>query len=214
MKERYVIISILSLALTVFAGLFIFTLGSDIPKNQSMPWESHVNEHQQTVVFDLVMGSDRVIDAARIFGVEIQASLFEDVDGGKQLEAYFSNTKVGGISAGIILNLAIKDESMVELNTHIDEIMMMPSGVKKTTFLPIGDRVISSLVINSLSFVPKADLDEQVIKKLFGQPDRIEVESAIDNGGDNGGSYWYYPNKGLRIIIGTEQKEIFEFSNH
>ena len=84
--------------------------------------------------------------------------------------------------------------------------MLMPSGVKKTTFTTIGETFMSHYQIKSLSFVPKTNLSQEVMLNLFGKPDSIDLTYP-------GVSYWNYPQKGLRIIVDDEHKEILEFSN-
>lgn len=84
--------------------------------------------------------------------------------------------------------------------------MLMPSGVKKTTFTTTGEALMSHYQIKSLSFVPKTDLSEEVMLNLFGKPEQIESASPSV-------SYWHYPQKGLRIIVDDEHKEILEFFN-
>ena len=206
MKERVIVAYTLLGALLAFALIFLFTRDIEMPQNQAMPWQSYVNEQNQTVVFDLTMERSRLIDAARQFGTEVDAALFENENVTPELEVYFSSTKVGGISAKIILNLILDDQAILMLRENIDESMLMPSGVKKTMFTAKGELSMSQLVIKSLTFVPRADLEQEVIRDLFGKPDRIELANE-------GVSYWYYPNKGLRIIVDEEQKEILEFSN-
>jgi hypothetical protein len=206
MKERHIIASTILGAVLVFLAIFLFTRDVEIPKNKSMPWQSHINDKQQTVVFNLTMGESRLIDAARQFGTEIKASLFEDENIKPELEVYFPSTKIGGISARIVLNLALDSKIIEVLSLNIDESMLMPSGVKNTTFSPKGEMAMSRLKIKSLTFIPRADLKESVIKNLFGKPSRVEQ-------GSKGVSYWYYPKKGLRIIVDTEQKEMLEFYN-
>ncbi len=206
MKERVIVAYTLLGALLAFAFIFLFTRDIEMPQNQAMPWQSYVNEQNQTVVFDLTMERSRLIDAARQFGTEVDAALFENENVTPELEVYFSSTKVGGISAKIILNLILDDQAILMLRENIDESMLMPSGVKKTMFTAKGELSMSQLVIKSLTFVPRADLEQEVIRDLFGKPDRIELANE-------GVSYWYYPNKGLRIIVDEEQKEILEFSN-
>jgi hypothetical protein len=206
MKERHIIGYTLLGAVLVFLAIFLFTRDISIPKNQAMPWQSYVNDRQQTVVFNLTMGESRLIDAARHFGTEIKASLFESENSKPELEVYFPSTKIGGISAKIILNLLVNDATMMALKSNIEEVMIMPSGVKTTTFTAKGERLISNLKIKSLSFVPRANLEEQVISNLFGKPASVDLVSDKL-------AYWHYPQKGLRIIVSTEQKEILEFYN-
>jgi hypothetical protein len=206
MKERYIVAYTLLGAVLVFLAIFLFTRDVEMPKNKTMPWQSYINDKQQTVVFNLTMGESRLIDAARQFGTEIKASLFEDEKSSPELEVYFPSTKVGGISAKIILNLTLDDKIIEVLSRNIDESMLMPSGVKNTTFSTIGEMAMSRIKIKSLTFIPRANLKEDVIKNLFGKPNRVELASE-------GVSYWYYPEKGLRIIVDNEQKEMLEFYN-
>jgi hypothetical protein len=206
MKERHIVGYTLLGAILAFIVIFLLTRDVEMPKNKAMPWQSYVNEKRQTVAFNLTMGESRLIDAARKFGTEINASLFESESENPELEVYFSNTKVGGISAKIILNLILDERVIESLSNNIDESMQMPSGVKNTTFTPAGERSMSRLKIKSLTFVPGANLEEDVIENLFGKPARVELASE-------GLSYWHYPQKGLRIIVDREQKEILEFFN-
>ncbi len=206
MKERHIVGYTLLAAFIAFAIMFLLTRDIQTPENQAMPWQSYINDQDQTVVFDLTMGQSKLLDAARLFGTEIEASLFENENVDPELEVYFSSTKVGGISARIILNLALNKQNIDILRDNIDVSMMMPSGVKKTTFKAKAESLMSRFTIKSLTFIPRADLPENVVIDLFGKPDRVDLS-------DQGISYWHYPEKGLKIIMDDEQKDILEFYN-
>ncbi|HIB27887.1 MAG TPA: hypothetical protein EYO47_01290 [Candidatus Thioglobus sp.] len=206
MKERHIVGYTLLAAFIAFAVMFLLTRDIQTPENQAMPWQSYINDQDQTVVFDLTMGQSKLLDAARLFGTEIEASLFENENVDPELEVYFSSTKVGGISAKIILNLALNNQNIDILRDNIDVSMMMPSGVKKTTFKSKAESLMSQFTIKSLTFIPRADLPENVVLDLFGKPDRVDLSSQ-------GISYWHYPEKGLKIIMDDEQKDILEFYN-
>ncbi len=206
MKERHIVGYTLLGSILAFLLIFLLTRDVEMPENQAMPWQSYLNEQGQTVVFELTMGRSQLIDAARQFGVEIEASLFEREQIKPELEVYFPSTKVGGIGANIILNLAVDAQHLEILRKNIDQSMLMPSGVKKTTFTTTGEALMSHYQIKSLSFVPKTDLSEEVVLNLFGEPEKIESASPSV-------SYWHYPQKGLRIIVDDEHKEILEFFN-
>ena len=206
MKERYIVVYTLLGSLLAFLLIFLLTRDIQMPENQAMPWQSYVNEQGQTVVFQLTMEHSELIDAARQFGVEIEASLFEQDDTEPELEVYFPSTKVGGIGANIIVNLALDDQRIKMLRENIDQSMLMPSGVKKTTFTTTGEASMSHYQIKSLTFIPKTNLSQEVMLNLFGKPDSTDLAYP-------GVSYWHYPQKGLRIIVDDEHKEILEFSN-
>ena len=206
MKERHIVGYTLLAALIAFAIMFLLTRDIETPENQAMPWQSYINDHDQTVVFDLIMGKSQLLDAARLFGVEMEASLFENENVDPELEVFFSSTKVGGISAKVILNLQLNNQNIDILRDHIDVSMMMPSGVKKTKFKTRAESLMSRFTIKSLTFIPRADLSVNVVEDLFGKPDSVALS-------EQGISYWHYAAKGLKIIMDEEQKEILEFSN-
>ena len=206
MKESRVVIIILLLSFVIYGGFYLSTRDIEIPENQAMPWQSYVNDQGETVVFDLTMGKSTLSDAMRLFGSEVEASLFEDKDKQQNLEVFFASTKVGGISAKVILNLNFNNYQFDYLSNNIKEIEVMPTGNKKTSFNKAGESSMFALTIKALTFIPKADLSADTLTSLFKKPVRIDlVDSRIE--------YWHYPDKGLRIIVDKENKEILEFYN-
>jgi len=130
--------------------------------------------------------------------------LFEEDNNKKDLEVFFSSTKVGGISAKVILNLDLNNQQFAYLNNNIKETEALSIDTKKISFNQAGESSMFALTINSLTFIPRADLSADTLIGLFKKPARVDlVESGIE--------YWYYPSKGLRIIVDTENKEILEF---
>ncbi|BBB23566.1 conserved hypothetical protein [Isorropodon fossajaponicum endosymbiont JTNG4] len=206
MKESKIISIVLLAAVAIFILFYLLTRDMQMPQNQSMPWQSFINNQGNTVAFNLTMGSSNLTDAMHLFGSEVEASLFESKGKVPELEAFFSSTKVGGIGAGIVLNLILDQKRIERLHNNIKESMVMPSGVRKTMFNLTAEALMFDLKIRSLTFIPKADLSKEVIVNLFGEPSRVELASQ-------GVSYWYYPTKGLRIIVDDENKEILEFYN-
>lgn len=206
MKESKLVLIILLITIVIYSVFYLITRDVAIPDNQAMPWQSYVNDQGRTVVFDLTMGESTLADAMRLFGSEVEASLFEDKDKQQNLEVFFASTKVGGISAKVILNLNFNNYQFDYLSNNIKEIEVMPTGNKKTSFNKAGESSMFALTIKSLTFIPKADLSTDTLTSLFKKPARVElVESGVE--------YWHYPSKGLRIIVDAERKEILEFYN-
>ncbi|MCH9745685.1 MAG: hypothetical protein K0U04_03025, partial [Proteobacteria bacterium] len=77
MRESRIIGYTLLGSILAFWLIFLLTRDAELPKNQAMPWQSYLNEKRQTVVFELTMEDSQLIDAARQFGTEVEASLFE-----------------------------------------------------------------------------------------------------------------------------------------
>ncbi|HBQ23953.1 MAG TPA: hypothetical protein DD709_01740 [Gammaproteobacteria bacterium] len=206
MKESRLVLIILLITFVIYSVFYLSTRDVEIPDNQAMPWQSYVNDQGKTVVFDLTMDESTLAESMRLFGTEVEASLFEDKDQKKTLEIFFSNTKVGGISAKVIINLALNDQQFNYLSDNIKETEVMPSGNKKTIFNQAGESSMFGLTISALTFIPSANLSADTLLGLFKKPARVElVEPGVE--------YWYYPSKGLRIIVDAKRKEILEFYN-
>jgi hypothetical protein len=206
MKESRLVLIILLITFVIYSVFYLSTRDVEIPDNQAMPWQSYVNDQGKTIVFNLTMDESTLAESMRLFGTEVEASLFEDKDQKKTLEIFFSNTKVGGISARVILNLELNDQQFNYLSDNIKETEVMPSGNKKTIFNQAGESSMFGLTISALTFIPSADLSADTLLGLFKKPARVElVEPGVE--------YWYYPSKGLRIIVDAERKEILEFYN-
>ena len=206
MKESRLVLIILLITFVIYSVFYLSTRDVEIPDNQAMPWQSYVNDQGKTVVFDLTMDESTLAESMRLFGTEVEASLFEDKDQKKTLEIFFSNTKVGGISAKVIINLALNDQQFNYLSDNIKETEVMPSGNKKTIFNQAGESSMFGLTISALTFIPSADLSADTLLGLFKKPARVElVEPGVE--------YWYYPSKGLRIIVDAKRKEILGFYN-
>ncbi len=67
----------------------------------------------------------------RLFGTEVESSLFEDKDQNQTLEIFFANTKIGGISARVILNLALNNHQFDYLSSNIKETEVIQLVTKK-----------------------------------------------------------------------------------
>ncbi len=206
MKESKIILIIFVIILMAYAVTNFFTEDVKAPKTQIMPWQSYIDNNGNTVAFNLTIGHSDLTDAMRLFGSEVEASLFENEDKKTDLEIYFSKTRVAGIDGKVILNLYSDDKSMEILGNNIKDSTVMPSGVRKTSFNPAADSSMFNLKIKSITFIPRADLDSDVITQRFGKPESVDIS-------EQGEQYWHYPNKGLRIILDDEGREMLEYFN-
>lgn len=54
-----------------------------------------------------------------------------------------------------------------------------------------------------MTFIPSINLDEEVIRTRFGEPDqRTELEGVV---------HFLYPEKGLDVVIIEEGKEVIQY---
>jgi hypothetical protein len=58
--------------------------------------------------------------------------------------------------------------------------------------------------VGHLTYIPSADLSEELIRSRFGEPtERITEKSGI--------VHWLYPGKGMDIAVNPNGKEVFQY---
>ncbi len=193
------IISIIIIIAVIFTAL-LFIIGKPKTPNISMPWDSYI-ENNKTKVFGLTITESTLADVMRVFGNNAELSLFKDKDGDKSLEAYFYNTTIGGIKANVIITLAMNNTIYQMLKNNIKKTEVTPiTANQKITFNDYINNKLLTTKINSISFIPRATINDKIILQRFGVPDKKH---------DN---YLLYKAKGLRII-NDDNVQILEFYN-
>jgi hypothetical protein len=198
MKEGKIVLYSILLAIILFFGVWFFT---PTPKFPNIPMPQNATKTLGIVdVFGLKLGQSTVEDAMRVFGSEAKVSLFKEKNKDNEVEVYFENTKIGGLSIRVIIGIQVDDAKLNILNENIDSHDIMPSGLEKVVFNTFANNTLLDETITHLSFIPRANLDDETIIKVFGTPSK-KTKNA-----------WYYPQKGLKIVK-DEKLNIFEYTN-
>lgn len=197
------ILGIVVAGILAFLAVY-FMLPQPKSPNIPMPWQAH-KQHNVTQIFGLTLGESTLKNAMQIFGREAEVSLFKDKDKGnnntnKEVEVYFSSTKIGGMSIKVILSLEVTQDILITLNKNIKNHEIMPSGNEKVEFNDFAKNQLLNQKIKHLSFIPRTTLDDKDIIARFGEPN-TQTKDA-----------WYYPDQGLKIVRDGELN-IFEYSN-
>ncbi len=192
---------VLAFSLLVFAVLFFSTKNIKTP-NVQMPWQSYKNTQQQTVVFGLTLNKSHLEEALRLFGGEAKMALFTNKNK-NDLEVFFKNTKIGGFAGSIVIVLYI-GKNLAFIKNNIKQSNKLPSlkGIKMVVNDYAKNKLLN-LKIKHLSFIPKIKLDKKIIRQRFGLPEKVQKENKIES--------WFYPKKGLKIILIPQQKTILEY---
>lgn len=203
--EKRIILAILLMAGLVFLGIYYAT--NSIPNkalNQSMPWDSYVDNNNKTVAFGLKLKEDTLAQAMQYFGTEAEVALFED-DGGKySLEVFLAGSRSAALGAQVVLTLITNKEDIEYLLKNIQDTQRMPSKSFKHNFTQQTQNNFLTKVVNSISFIPKVNLEKSVIRERFGEPKRIQViNKKLEK--------WHYPKKGLTIAVNKDNKEVLEY---
>jgi len=194
----------------VMALLFAFqmlapTPGPDVMQARTdLPWQITVHPDGSSRVFDLDLGSATLQDAVQKFGGIEGLAVFEAEQGEASFEAYFGNVRFGPLKAKIIAQLEASDSELKVLISRASKRKGSPSGDWKY-LLPDTPAEHGERRLTGISYIPGTrNLDQAFFRERFGNPAAVhrENEQAVS---------WFYPERGLSILIDDEAREVLEY---
>jgi hypothetical protein len=200
--ERKLYWSIGILSVLIFVSSF-FTPGKSSEKND-LPWQIEHPAPDTIRIFGLTLGSSTTHDAEQRFQEEAQSSLFKSPDGQLVAEMFFEQVTLVGLKSRIVISIAVPATELQAMYARGLRI----SGVgdsKKITPAPDDVIRLRTLPISSLTYMPSVRLEEEVFVKRFGQPSRRIKERK------SGTIHWLYPQNGLDIALGGEEKPVLQY---
>ncbi len=169
----------------------------------NLPWQITVVDEHTLHVLELDVGKSTLGDAVKILKSEYNMAWFENQDNSISLEAYFIRVSMSGLRAKVLLELNTDDLEIAYLLKNSGKPEIQSS---RTIKYPVDDlaEAFSQRVIKSLTYIPKANVDAELLKSKFGAAE--EVMPLNDNT-----VFWLYPSKGLVISISKKGKEIMQY---
>lgn len=204
--ERNIILGILGLTVITLIVALLLPGGKTPDANPKLPWLIEIDPNGSSKVFDLTLGKSTLSNARQVFATEGKANIFISPDNTISLEAYFNRLYLSGIKADLVLSLSMEPGVLEAIYKRGIRISQLGDGSKKVTIAPGDMETITSAVVERITYLPAAKLDEELIQHRFGKPDLIIKE-------DTGIAHWLYPDKGLDIALNPEGKEVFQYIN-
>lgn len=170
-----------------------------------LPWQITVNPDGSSRVFDLELGSADLVDAQNKFGrVEHYAVFERDLDH-SELEAYFGNVMFGPLQAKVVISLKASEAQRRALMQQAKKRESSPTGDWKYLLQHQVEDQLRDHKVEAISYVPATrGLDRAFFLQRFGEPSAVlqENENAVS---------WFYPDKGLSILIDEQGREVLEY---
>jgi hypothetical protein len=202
MKLALIIVSVLS-ALTF--SLFYLTKQKPAEESFDLPWQVAVHDPLHSEVLGIVLNQTNLEQARSRFGQLDGIALYRKPDGHFTLEAYFGKVSIGPFGARIIATL---DASQDDLEAMVqDTVKRVPTedGGFKWTLSQQKQTEQGLRKIRSLTYLPSyRGMDQDYIRARFGEPARKQTV-------DETAQLWFYPDKGVRILVDNKGNELFEF---
>ena len=82
------------------------------PAGLGLPWQVEMSSQGSTRVFGLTLGESRFADAESTLGARYTLALFGAKTEAPQLEAFYREVAVGGLTGRMVLNLTLPEEDL------------------------------------------------------------------------------------------------------
>lgn len=190
------------LSILILVGSF-FMPGKPGVQND-LPWHIEHPAPDTTRIFGLTLESSTASEAEQRFHEEAKPSLFKSPDGQLVAEMFFEQVTLVGLKSRIVINIAVPAaelQAMYERGLRISG----TGSSKKITPAPDDVARLRALPISSLTYMPSIRLEEEIFLKRFGQPSQRIREK------ESGAVHWLYPQDGLDITLGGEEKPVLQY---
>lgn len=191
-----------TLSVLIFAGSF-FMPGKPDDKS-GLPWQIEHPSPDTTRVFGLTLGVSTTNEAEQLFREEAKSSLFKSPEGHLVAEMFFEQVTLAGLKAKIVATIAVPGAELQAMYERGLRISGTGSG-KKITLAPEDAARVRALPIASLTYMPTVRLNEETFRKRFGTPSQ-RIKEKI-----SGAVHWLYPQNGLDITLGGEEKPVLQY---
>ena len=173
-----------------------------------LPWQIEVLRNGDSMVMGLTLGHDgkgSTLQAAFDQwgqGMEIAIVAAPGEDG--SLEAFVDPATAGFISGKAVITAKLASSDIRAMRARAVKSEFMESTTRKYTLSAADLQTAMKAPIQSLSFIPQANLDEATIVARFGLPaERVRSNGHVE--------HFLYPGQGLDLALDTEGKELLQY---
>lgn len=197
-------------ALIVAGGAFLGQNDSaSTQRQQDMPWQVQTQADGSSRVLGLTLHpesgrSSTLADVQQRWGDAVQIAIVATPKETGNLEAYVDPMQAGFISGKAIITAHLPAELIQAMRDRAIKTEFMGGTTRKSTLSPADLSTALQAHITSVSFIPSANLDEDVILARFGKPaQRIRSNGHLE--------HFLYPEKGLDLTLDSEGKELLQY---
>lgn len=202
--KKLLVITVALLSLPLAYWLLKPAPGPDSTFRHGLPWQITTLSEGRTQVFGLILGESTLGEAIKSLGEDHQIAVIIDSDDVAGLELYASHFRAGPLKGKLIISAFAEESELEAMRQRASDAKYMASGARQFLLAPEDRYRAEELAIRSISFIPAANLDAEIITGRFGKPAQI-VPSGEDS------QHYLYPELGLDITLNSEGKELLQY---
>jgi len=204
LKHLRPVIWVLIISLVLF-----LVLVNIVPKEQGydpaiLPWNAYVNEQGQLSALGIILDQSTLKELSERYGRDIEVKLFELPTGERSAEAYMHSTYVGTIHTAIVAKLQLTEDQLDQYFERGARTTISKQGAREVLLNNQDTLALFNYPISEITLVPRRRLTAEAIEKRFGQPASKKTD-------DEGIDYWYFPEKGLELLLLEGSNDILRY---
>ena len=169
-----------------------------------LPWQVETTPDGHTTVFGLTLGRSTFNEALERHGRDVELAIIADPGEDGALELFYSRFMAGMLSGRLILGTDLEPSRLRELRERAVSSRVLDSGARRFNLDPQDLPTAYSATIDTITFIPAADLDLEVVEHRFGTPaERLQLNRQVE--------HLLYPDIGLDLILNRDGKEVLQY---
>ncbi len=200
-------IAIILLALAILVGPAVWQFSQHTPQavpTSGLPWQIETLPGGESRVFDLTLGHSTLADARKRFGDEMSLAVVAEPNESGNVEGYYENVTAGFVAGRLIVTADLPPAVIDAMRERSPKTEYMQSTTRKARLADSDFAAALAAPIRALSFIPAAQLDEDIVIQRFGQPtERIRVNEHVE--------HLLYPARGLDLVLDSKGKELLQY---
>jgi len=200
-------IAIIVLALAILVGPAVWQFSQHTPQavpTSGLPWQIETLPGGESRVFDLTLGHSTLADARKRFGDEMSLAVVAEPNESGNVEGYYENVTAGFVAGRLIVTADLPPAVIDAMRERSPKTEYMQSTTRKARLADSDFAAALAAPIRALSFIPAAQLDEDIVIQRFGQPtERIRVNEHVE--------HLLYPARGLDLVLDSKGKELLQY---
>lgn len=209
---RHPAVMALAAALAIVAASFVPTLwhmrsleraGSPAASHDA-PWDADIAADGSVRALGLRLPGSTLADAQALWGDALQVALMVSAGAAPALEASVEQARPGGVAGRLVLTAQASAQQLQRWQAQAvrDEV---PSPQTRRLTLRSDDlHEALRAPLTSIGFLPQVQLDAPLLRRRFGEPREIVVESPRRE-------HWLYPDRGLAVVLDADGRELLQY---
>lgn len=200
------LIKILLIFVLIIAGILLLTLLPSPQPDAPKPWEISMQADGEIKVFDIHLGTDSYRDAQQRWREAGEAALFAEDGEVATAEVFFDRINLSGLSAKIVTNLALPEQTLNEMAANATSSKLQPSGARRLELAYEDKARLLDAPIIAITYIANYRPDETMLRSRFGEPTEITGDPN-----DPQAEIWQYLESHLSIRLHPEDKPVFVY---